>query len=75
MNMETISLKEAVCKVIDNRGKTVPTVDIGIPLIATNCINNHTLYPIYENLRYVSEEIFHSWFRGHPKPNDIILTL
>ena len=73
--METISLAQAVKKIIDNRGKTVPTVDFGIPLIATNCINNNTLYPVYEKLRFVSEDIFNNWFRGHPEPKDIILTL
>ena len=32
---------------VDNRGRTVPTSDFGIPLIATNCISNSSLYLWY----------------------------
>ena len=71
---DEISLKDAVEFIVDNRGKTVPTEENGIPLIATSCINNNDLYPIKEKLRYVSQETYDNWFRSHPKPNDIIIT-
>ncbi len=58
--------------IIDNRGKTCPTSEVGIPLIATNCIRSEKLYPSYEKVRYVSEETYKTWFRGHPEPGDII---
>lgn len=73
--MSEIPLSETVSTIIDNRGKTAPTVDEGIPLIATNCISNSKLYPVYEKLRYVSEDAYENWFRSHPQPNDIIITL
>ena len=75
MSMATIKLSETTKFIVDNRGKTVPTADTGIPLIATNCIDNKNLYPVYEKLRYVSEDTYDNWFRSHPKPMDIILTL
>lgn len=62
-------------KVIDNRGRTCPVVEKGIPLIATNCIVNSNLYPQYENVRYVSDEVYAEWFRGHPEPGDMIFVL
>jgi len=68
-----ISLNDAISKVIDNRGKSVPLAAVGVPLIATNCIKEDGLYPAYENVRYVSDEVHKSWFRGHPEPGDIIL--
>ena len=74
MTVDEISLKDAVEFVVDNRGKTVPIQQNGIPLIATNCINNNSLYPEFINVRYVSEEIYKNWFRAHPQPDDIILT-
>ncbi|EGQ9169168.1 restriction endonuclease subunit S [Vibrio cholerae] len=74
MSFNDISLKDAVEFVVDNRGKSVPIEDTGIPLIATNCISNEHLYPEHINVRYVSEEIYNSWFRSHPQPDDIILT-
>ena len=75
MSMATIKLSETTKFIVDNRGKTVPTADTGIPLIATNCIDNRNLYPVYEKLRYVSQDTYNNWFRSHPKPMDIILTL
>lgn len=59
-------------KIVDNRGKTCPITDSGIPLIATNCIKNDNLYPVYEKVRYVSDETYDNWFRGHPEPGDMI---
>lgn len=75
MTVATIKLSETTKFIVDNRGKTVPTSDTGVPLIATNCIDNRNLYPVYEKLRYVSQETYDNWFRSHPKPMDIILTL
>ncbi|MCC5915673.1 MAG: restriction endonuclease subunit S [Balneolaceae bacterium] len=72
MKFETIPFKDLLSEIIDNRGKTCPTVDEGIPLIATNCVNNNTLYPTYERIRYVSKEAYENWFRGHPEPGDIL---
>lgn len=74
MTLDEISLKDAVEFVVDNRGKTVPIEQNGIPLIATNCINNDSLYPEFINIRHVSEDIYKNWFRAHPQPDDIILT-
>ncbi len=71
----TIPLSQTTKFIVDNRGKTAPTASDGIPLIATNCIDNDQLYPVYNNVRYVSQETYEDWFRSHPEPNDIILTL
>lgn len=69
-----LSLKAAVEFIVDNRGKTAPTVEKGVALIATNCVNNKDLYPQKLNLRYVSQETYKTWFRAHPQPGDILLT-
>lgn len=70
---EVKSFNELIINIVDNRGKTAPVSENGIPLIATNCIKEIGLYPIKENLRFVSKETYDNWFRGHPKPNDIII--
>jgi type I restriction enzyme S subunit len=72
MKIERVPFANLLCNVVDNRGKSCPTVGAGIPLIATNCIRNELLYPTYEKARFVSEETYATWFRGHPKPGDII---
>jgi type I restriction enzyme S subunit len=72
MGTEAVPFSGLLEEVIDNRGKTCPTADVGIPLIATNCIRNELLYPTYETVRFVSQQTYSTWFRGHPKPGDII---
>jgi type I restriction enzyme S subunit len=71
---KTIPLSKTTKFIVDNRGRTAPTAETGIALIATNCISNERLYPSYERLRFVSQEIYDTWFRAHPKPGDILLT-
>ena len=68
VDVREISLHDAVKFIVDNRGKTVPTADNGIPLIATNCIKNNGLFPVFEKIRFVSEETYKTWFRSHPEP-------
>lgn len=72
MGFEGIPFSELLCNVVDNRGKTCPTANAGIPLIATNCIRNELLYPTYDNVRFVSQHTYSTWFRGHPEPGDIL---
>lgn len=73
MTRTVLPLTELVTDIVDNRGRTCPTSASGIRLIATNCIKEDGLYPIYEKVRYVTEETYKTWFRGHPEPGDIIL--
>ena len=70
--MDFISLKDAVSHIVDNRGKTCPTSEAGIPLIATNCVKSSSLYPTKDKIRYVDAETYETWFRGHPEPGDIL---
>jgi type I restriction enzyme S subunit len=73
--MPSKPLSELLSDVIDNRGRTCPTSAAGIPLIATNCIRNDLLYPAYDKVRYVSQNTYKNWFRGHPEPGDLIFVL
>ena len=72
MGDKEVPFSDLLAEVIDNRGKTCPIADTGIPLIATNCIRNELLYPTYEKVRFVSQHTYSTWFRGHPRPGDII---
>ena len=67
-----VPLTELLSFVVDNRGKTVPTAPSGHKLIATNCVTNNALFPVYEKNRYLSEETYQTWFRAHPIPGDIL---
>jgi type I restriction enzyme S subunit len=73
---DEIPLTKVINKYIDNRGKSVPVADeiTKMVLIATNCIKEDNLYPVKEKVRYVLDDIYKNWFRGHPEPGDIIIT-
>jgi type I restriction enzyme S subunit len=58
--------------IVDNRGKSVPTVEEGFPLIATNCIKHSSIYPTFDKVRYISKNTLENWFRAHLKSNDIL---
>ena len=68
----TAPFMSLLSKIVDNRGRTCPTADSGLPLIATNCVKNSTLYPVFEKVRYIDQHTYSTWFRGHPLPGDLI---
>lgn len=72
MKFREFSFYDLLENIVDNRGRSCPTSEYGIPLIATNCIQEKSIYPTFEKIRFVSQETFDTWFRGHPKPEDII---
>ena len=72
MAAREVPFTELLSHIVDNRGRTCPVSDSGMPLIATNCVRNDLLYPAYDKVRYVSEDTYASWFRGHPEPGDLI---
>ena len=71
-NAPLVPITELLEDIIDNRGKSCPTQATGFPLIATNCIKHSSIYPTFENIRYVSDEVLRTWFRAELKPNDIL---
>lgn len=72
MEFKTVSFLDLLDNIVDNRGKTCPSSDDGLALIATNCIKNDSLTPVFEKIRYVSKNTYENWFRAHPLPDDII---
>ena len=72
MRFNSYSFLDLLSNIVDNREKTCPTSEVGIPLIATNCIKNDSLYPVFEKVRYVTQETYDTWFRGHPESGDLL---
>lgn len=71
-SMVSKSLLGLTEQIVDNRGRTCPTADEGLTLIATNCIKQGYRYPVFENVRFVDDSTYATWFRRHPKPGDLI---
>lgn len=64
---------DIVLKYIDNRGKTPPSVEDGIPLLEVKHISSN-LFPKFKVEKYVTPEIYKSWFRAHLKSDDILIS-
>lgn len=74
---ETVKLKNFVTTVIDNRGKTPPTVEYKTehPLIEVNAINSDDCLIDYSVIRkYLEDDVYKTWFRKHLKKNDLIVS-
>lgn len=72
MSTTEVPFTSLLSRIVDNRGRTAPVAETGVPLIATNCIKEDALYPVFEKVRYVDQTTYDTWFRGHPEPGDIV---
>jgi len=67
------TLGSMLSMVIDNRGKTPPIEKKGIPLIETNSLGGRKID--YTKIsKFVSKEIYDSWFRKYLNPNDVLFS-
>ena len=58
---------------IDNRGKTPPTLEHGIPLLEVNSIGNKEIkFQVVS--KFVTDETFKSWFRKYLKKGDVLFS-
>lgn len=77
-NRQKVKIKDILSDVIDNRGKTPPLSNTGYPMIEVNQLSRDTRYPKLSKKgkqKYVSNNIYNSWFRdGHPQQDDILIS-
>ena len=74
-NWEEKELKELLELIIDNRGKTPPNSENKslIPLLEVNSVGERKIN--YKKVtKFVTEEIYNTWFRGHIIRNDILFS-
>ncbi len=72
-------LKEIVCFIVDNRGKTPITIseeEGNYPLIEVNSlINSQVVTQQHLAKKFVDEEAYNTWFRkGHPQKGDVLFS-
>ena len=74
---KSIELRNLI-EIVDNRGKTPPTVDYdtGFPLLEIGSIRTSGRIVSYDKVeKYVEQQTYNKWFRsGHPIENDILLS-
>lgn len=73
-----MKLNDIIDKIIDNRGKTPPTNKLsGVPLVeAQTYVDSYLYVNLDKCVKYVSDKVYNEWFRsGHPKKNDLLITL
>jgi len=66
--------QDVVDEYVDNRGKTPPLVDIGIPLVEVKHMHDNSQFPDLNTDKYVSKDIFDSWFRKHVEKYDVLIS-
>lgn len=69
---ENLSLKYCIKKIIDNRGRTPPTGNIGIPLLEAKQMDGNAIFSnsIFE--KYISKEAHNKFIRDDVIENDIL---
>ena len=66
-------MKDIIEKIIDNRGKTPPVKEVGIPLLEVSCLGAMT--PDFNQVtKYVDEDTYNNWFRNHIQEGDLLFT-
>jgi type I restriction enzyme S subunit len=71
---EGVGFKDIVSKYIDNRGKTPPITESGIPLLEVKHLPKDSIKPDLNTSKYVDDETFESWFRAHLETDDIMIS-
>jgi len=61
-------------KYIDNRGKTPPIVDNGIPLLEVRNMPDDMLTSNPNVTKFVTEDTYNNWFRSYLEENDILIS-
>lgn len=69
-----LKISDLVERVVDNRGKTPPCVDEGIPLIEINAITENKMYPNYNLIKkHITDDTYNSLRAGGLKEGDILV--
>ena len=66
--------KQIVEKYIDNRGKTPPLSESGIPLIEVKHIADKAIKPSLDTTKFVDRSTYNSWFRAYLQTDDIVIS-
>ena len=69
-----VGFKDLVKKYIDNRGKTPPIEDEGIPLLEVRSFPSDILLKGHKTDKFVSEKTYATWFRSHLESDDILIS-
>lgn len=65
---------DIIFKYIDNRGKTPPTQEAGIPLLEVRHLPASSIKPDLNTDKHVDEETYENWFRAHLESDDLIMS-
>ncbi|MDP2589614.1 MULTISPECIES: restriction endonuclease subunit S [Vibrio] len=71
---EVKPFKKVIDKYVDNRGKTPPIVEEGIPLVEVKHLPESSTFPNLSTDKRVTEETFNTWFRVHVEPKDVLIS-
>jgi type I restriction enzyme S subunit len=71
-NWDIFSMKQIFTYVVDNRGKTPPIENSGIPMLEIRHLRGSSKYPLSDYDKFVSQETYDSFFRNYLQVGDIL---
>ncbi len=71
---DSVYFSNIVEKYIDNRGKTPPLSELGIPLLEVKHLPDGKIKPSLNTEKRVNQDTYDSWFRAHLEKEDIIIS-
>ena len=71
---EVYRFKDIVSNYIDNRGKTPPIANDGIPLVEVKHMVDIGIYPSLKTDKFLSKEIYDTFLRAHLLEDDILMS-
>lgn len=71
---EVYRFKDIVSNYIDNRGKTPPLANDGIPLVEVKHMVDIGIYPSLKTDKFLSKEVYDTFLRAHLLEDDILMS-
>jgi len=71
---EVYRFKDIVSNYIDNRGKTPPIANDGIPLVEVKHMVDIGIYPSLKTDKFLSKEVYDTFLRAHLLEDDILMS-
>ncbi len=66
--------KDITSLYIDNRGKTPPIEESGIPLLEVKHLPENSIFPNLKTEKYISDDTYDSWLRQKLEPLDVVIS-
>ena len=72
VHWEVFTMKQVFTYIVDNRGKTPPIEDSGIPMLEIRHLRSNSKHPLSDYDKFISQEIYDNFLRNYLETGDIL---